>query len=266
MTGYTSVGFGETASIPEDLFFLNPTYQHMIPGKRDYGYLWSKFGWAGILLTLFFVFLIGVMIPSFVNEMRLMTMPTNTTEGRVTNTRISSGKSTSYYLTYAFSVNEVEYTREESITRSEYYARNNGDWVTLTYVKDDPSSSHLGLAGLKWTAISPFVFVIGFFAIMGAVFFISDLPRRRRVARLRRDGQLIFGQLMASNGVMVKRGSGKSRRIDYDVTIYYQLVNPDQKRLDKQETFVRNDLKKKDLQTRGSVAVLYVNDSDYMVL
>lgn len=266
MTSYTSVGFGETASIPEDLFFLNPGYQHMVTGKRAYGYYWSKFGLAGILLTVFFVFLIGIMIPSFVNEMRLMTMETVTTEGRVVDSRVSRGKSTSYYLTYTFSVNDVDYKREESISKSEYNEHNNGDWVTITYVKEDPTSSHLGLAGLHWTAISPFLFVIGFFALMGAVFFISDLPRRRRVARLRRDGQLIFGQLMASNGVMVRRGSGKSRRIDYDVTIYYQFMNPNQKRLDRQETFVRNDLKKKDLQSRGSVAVLYASDDDYMVL
>ncbi|MCA0458611.1 MAG: DUF3592 domain-containing protein [Chloroflexi bacterium] len=266
MNGFANMSLSENASLSKDIFYLNPTYQYMMTGQRNYGYLWSKIGWSGIITAVFLLILAGAFVPPFINEMRLITMPTNTTEGRVVDTRISSGKSTTYYLTYSFSVNNAAYQREESISRDEYYQRKDGDWVTITYVKADPNSSHLGLSGLHWKVISPFVFVIGFFLIFGLIAFLGDRPRRVRVARLRRDGQLIFGQLMASNGVEVRRGSGKSRRIDYDVTIYYQFMNPDHKRLDQQAIFVRNDLKKKELQTRGSVAVLYISDSDFMVL
>lgn len=82
MTGYTSVGFGETASIPDDLFFLNPTYQHRMTGWRNYGYMWSKFGWSGIFWIALSVVLMSLFVPPFINEVRLATLPTNTTEGR----------------------------------------------------------------------------------------------------------------------------------------------------------------------------------------
>ncbi len=266
MTRYTNIGFGETTHIPDDLFFLNPANQYMVTGKRDYRYIRSKFGCAGLIVMMFLSVFIAFMIPPFVNEMRLLMMETNTTEGSVINLRISSGRNTSYYLTYTFSVNNREYTREESITRSEYNERNSGDWVTITYAKGDPTSSHLGLPGMRWMAISPFLFFAGFLIVMGGVLFLSDLPRRRRIVRMRRDGQLILGQIKSTNGKMVRRGSGKSRRTDYDVTLFYEFTNPDHILLNSKETFVRNDLKNRNLPNHGSVTVLYVNNDDFMVL
>ena len=83
---------------------------------------------------------------------------------------------------------------------------------------------------------------------------------------MRRDGQLILGQLRSAGGEMIRRGSGKSRRTDYDVTVRYEFTTPTGKKMDGEKTVTRNDLKKKELQTSGSIAVLYVNDGDYLVL
>lgn len=166
-------------------------------------------------------------------------------------------------MTYTFSVNNRSYRREVSMSKGEY---TKGDWVTITYVIEDPATSHLGLPGFDSGTLLFIVLIPGFFISYGLLLFFKDLPRRRRVARLRRNGQLIFGQLMSSRGKEVQRGWGKSRHTDYDVTIFYQFVNPDQKRIDSNETFIRNDLKNKYLPPHGAVAVLYASDDDFMVL
>src|SRR5215470_14843150 len=102
MGEYQGVGFHESASIPSDLFILNPFRQRMVTGKRNYAYLWSRFGWAGILLTLFALLIIGIALPGLINEVRLATMKTDLTEAQVQDHRVSHGKSTSYYVTYEF--------------------------------------------------------------------------------------------------------------------------------------------------------------------
>src|SRR5690349_8678920 len=102
MGEYQGVGFHESASIPDDLFILNPFRQRMVTGKRNYRYLWGRFGWASIFLTIFMLFMIGVAMPGLINEVRLATMKTDLTEAQVQDHRVSHGKSTSYYVTYEF--------------------------------------------------------------------------------------------------------------------------------------------------------------------
>jgi hypothetical protein len=266
MGEYQGVGFHERANIPDDLFILNPFRQRMITGKRNYRYLWSRFGWAGILLTLFGLLIIGVAMPGLINEVRLATMKTDLTEAQVQDHRVSHGKSTSYYVTYGFKENGQVFSREESVSSSEYNQWSIGDYVNVTYAVEDPNTSHLGGKGIHWGSVAFVPIILIILAIIGGVTWASGRPMRLRVQRLQREGQIIFGQLKSSRGQRITRGSGKSRHTDYDVTILAQFTSPTGKKIDTQATFVRDDLKKKELPTSGSVAILYGSDSDVLLL
>src|SRR5258706_16355738 len=112
MGEYQGVGFHDSTSIPADLFILNPFRQRMITGKRNYAYLWKRFGWVSIILTFFLLIIVGFAMPSLINEVRLATMKTASTEARVEDHHVTHGKSTSYYLTYMFKEKGQEYSRE----------------------------------------------------------------------------------------------------------------------------------------------------------
>jgi len=266
MGEYQGVGFQESASIPSDLFILNPFRQQLVTGRRNYRYLWSRFGCGGVFLTFFVLVMIGIGMPRVITEVRLATMKTASGEAKVVDHQISHGKSTTYSITYELTVKGQTYGGDESVSSSEYNDWPIGTYVQVTYAVDDPCTSHLGGAGINWLSIIYLPIILGIVLIIGFFWWRNSRAMRLKIRHLQQDGQLIFGQLKSSSGTLIKRGSGKSRRTDYDVTIYCQFLNPSGKKVDAQATFTRNDLKKKELQTTGSVAVLYVNDADYMVL
>jgi len=266
MSMYEGVGFSNSATIPDDLFLLNPFNQKTVTGRLNIGYALRRFGCGGVLITLFALFMIGLTIPPFLTEYRLATSKTGQTKAEITDHRISSGKSTSYYVTYQFTVNNQIYSQEDSVSRDEYYSYEVGGHIPITYVASDPDIAHIGENGIHWSSLLPMFFIDGFFLLMAVLLGSSQIPQYRRIRRMKRDGQLILGQLQGAGGEMIRRGSGKSRRTDYDVTIRYEFTTPTGKKMNGEKTVTRNDLKKKDLQTSGSVAVLYVNDNDYMVL
>ncbi len=266
MGQFQAVGFGSSISVPEDLFILNPMHQHMITDTWNYGYLWNKFGWGVVISLLVFIIFVVVSAPQIINEVRLSILKTEHLDAQVTDHRVSRGKSTSYYVTYTFTVNERTYSREESVSSGEYNTLEVGGRIAITYAVNDPNTSHVGGSGFHWKSILGIFFFAVFILIIGIIWTVQAMPNMMRIRRLRRDGQLIFGRLMSSSDAMIKRGSGKSKRTDYDVTIYYRFMTLTEKTIDTKATFTRNDLKNKLLQTTGSVAILYVSDSDYMVL
>jgi hypothetical protein len=267
MGQYQGVGFGESVSIPEDLFILNPSYQRIVTGKRNYRYMLKQYGLVGLFLSIFFAVIILVSLPGLLTEVRLATLKTAQAKGEIIDHRISrSKKSTSYYVTYQFMANDQTYEREESVSSSEYYSYEVGGSAPVTYVKDDPNTSHIGENGIRWSTMMPALVMGGFVLIFIIIVLFSKLPHYLRIRRMKRDGQLILGHLKSSSGMLVTRGSGKSRRTDYDVTIHYEFTTPTGKTINTNSTCPRNDLKKKELQTQGTIAVLYVNDSDFLVM
>lgn len=267
MSIYEGVGFSNSANIPDDLFILDPSHQKMVTGKRNYRYIWSKFGIAGLFIAFFIGLMFAIALPEFMTEFRLATSKTGQAKAQVTDHRVSRGsKSTSYYITYAFMGNERSYTHEAQATSSEYNNYEIGSTIPVTFVLSDPTVSHIGENGIRWTQITPILIMVGVFLLIGIIWQITLMPKYFRMRRMRRNGQIILGQLKGTYGEMIKRGSGKNRRTDYDVTAYYQFTNPNGRKIDSQATFTRNDYKKKDLPQSGSVAVLYVSGEDYLLL
>ncbi len=267
MTTIEGVGFSNSASIPDDLFILNPSHQKMVTGKRNYSYLWAKYGIGALLAVFFFGVTLAIGLQEIVTEFRLATSKTIQTTGQVTDHRYSVGsKSTTYYLTYEFTNNEHTYTHEVVVDRGEYDSLNISADIPITFLASDPTISHLGDKGIRWSQLRYLILIIGVFVVIGIIWQVVKIPKYLRMKRMRRDGQVILGQLKGTYGEMIKRGSGKNRRTDYDVTAYYQFKNPNGRWIDGQTTFTRNDYKKKELPQTGSVAVLYVSGEDYLVL
>ncbi len=267
MISIEGVGFSDSASIPDDLFILNPSHQKMVTGKRNYSYIWTQYGIVGLLIVFFIGMTLLIGLSELVTEFRLATAPTIQTIGEVTDHRVSVGsKSTTYYLTYAFTNNEHTYSREVVVDNGEYSRMNIGNEIKVTFLATDPTVSHIGEKGIRWSELRFLIFIVGFFIIGGVIWQLIMIPKYLRMRRMRRDGQLIVGQLRGTYGEMIKRGSGKNRRTDYDVTAYYQFTNPNGRKIEGQSTFTRNDYKKKELPQAGSVAVLYVSGEDYLLL
>ena len=139
MGEYQGVGFHESASIPADLFILNPLRQHLVTGRHNYRYLWSRFGWGGVLLTFFVLFMIGTGMPRVINEVRLATMRTASGEATVVDHHVSHGNSTTYTITYELTIKGQIYSQDESVSRSEYDKWPIGTYVNVTYAVDDPA-------------------------------------------------------------------------------------------------------------------------------
>jgi hypothetical protein len=119
---YEGVGFGNSLGIPDDLFILNPSHQKMMTGKRNYRYLWNRFGVAGLIVCLFIGLMFMIELPEIITEFRLATSKTGQVQGQIIDHRVSQGsKSTSYYVTYKFTANEHNYTREAQVNSTEYH-------------------------------------------------------------------------------------------------------------------------------------------------
>ena len=266
MSTFEGVGFSNSTSIPDNLFILNPNHQKMVTGKRNFGYLWNRFGIAGLLVAFFIGIIIAIGLPEMITEFRLATSKTGQTKAQVSDNRISHGKSTSYYVTYEFTTNDRTYSHEAQVTSTEYNHYDIGSTFPVTFLLSDPTYSHIGESGIRWTEIIPILIMLGVLLLGGIIWWIILLPQKLRFGRMRRDGQVILGQLKGTYGEMIRRGSGKGRHTDYDVTAYYFFTSPSGRKIEAQMTFVRNDLKKKELPQAGSVAILYVNDADYIIL
>lgn len=267
MGTFEGIGFSNSASIPDDLFILNPSYQKMVTGKRNYRYMWSQYGITGLFIAFFIGVAFLVALPELITEFRLATSKTNQTTGQVIDHRASVGsKSTTYYLTYQFTNDERTYTREVIVDSGEYNTLNMKTETPVTFLVSDPNVSHIGGKVFRWSQLRFALFIVGFFIIGGIIWQVIMIPKYLRMRRLRRDGQIILGRLKGTFGEKVIRGSGKSRRTDYDVTVYCQFKNPNGRWINGQATFTRNDYKKKDLPQTGSVAVLYVSGEDYLIL
>jgi len=267
MTTIEGVGFSNSASIPDDLFILNPSHQKMVTGKRNYSYIWTQYGVASLLVCLFGGLTLLLALPEFLTEFRLATAKTVQTIGQVTDHRISArSKSTTYYITYEFTNNEHTYRREVAVDAGEYDNLNISAKIPVTFMTSDPNVSHLGEKGIRWSQLRLFIFIFGAFVVGGVIWQVIRIPKYLKMRRMWRDGQIIVGQLKGTYGEMIKRGSGKNRRTDYDVTVYYQFTNPNGRKIDSEATFTRNDYKKKELPQNGSVAVLYVSGDDYLIL
>lgn len=109
-------------------------------------------------------------------------------------------------------------------------------------------------------AIGLFVVIMGFALYSG----IRDIQRMNRLAA---NGVVLVGQIVQIYGRWVSSGSGKNRSRSYKVTAQCRVKLPDGRIFSAQGTATRGDLRNAVLPNPGApIAILYVDDKDYMVL
>jgi hypothetical protein len=182
-------------------------------------------------------------------------------EGNMTDTRMISGKSDTYYLTYEFVVREGRYvgtyTREQQVKKDLYDRFEPRKAIPILYDPNDPSLSVVAETNSPpyvETAVGVISLLIG--AGVGAWGFY-ELKGKMQLAT---EGQLIYGE--------ITKCSGRNERHGSYVAVRYLFVSPETGKQIRQKTRkIRNDLRKLGLPQPGTaVAIMYRDDEHHAML
>jgi len=258
----------ETVSI-SDLFLLNTAHRDFVLGKSRSlrAPLMLGMGGCGVLFITPFVlaglFILGFAVTNWINTIRLNTGGV-TVQGQIVDLDVDyDSDGDTYYATYRFSPLDTRqsYTHRESISSGFYGKLKEGSWVNVTYHRSDPTLSRLADdAGSDMTQnILLTVFTLVWNLFVGGLVF-AGITTYRRSKRLEREGRLIKGTVVSCKG-------HTDSDDDYTIKLKYTFRSPTGRAINKQESHIRNDLKKAALPAPGtSVAVLYADDTCYQVM
>jgi hypothetical protein len=185
-------------------------------------------------------------------------------QGEIISRTRSSGKSTSYYLTYEFGVkgSDTRFTRQQTVRRAAYEAHPEGSLVTVVYLPDDPSVSRLAGKDADDSVMQASVPESGLFVLITSVIMFVLLRPVVRDRWLARNGRILEGKVVKSSG----RLAGSKRRY-YRLTVQYRFISPSGTVLSGKQGARRDDLRHSPLPGPGTpVAVLYVDDRHYKML
>jgi hypothetical protein len=261
-------------SIPaSDMFLLNPGNRAVVEGKS------RRLGHRILLqemltfIALIPLILLGcwgmIQTVKAVSDMsRLSQSSALTVTGEIVGRRISTGKSTSYYVAYRFrdTGSENEYQREQMVSAATYERLAEGSPVTVRYVPMDPTISSLGGSDADNTylvsvSISMIIFIpfLLLSSVVGKNVLKSARRKIERQQRLVREGRVLPGQVISCDGRQYKGL--------YTVRVRYRFRSPTDKELISLASRGRNDLRTAKLPQQGTpVAVLYVNSKLYELL
>jgi hypothetical protein len=247
-------------------FLLLPRNLRFVHGRERYPAVGADAltGFLGGLLILLvggFFALQFVLYTHVLNDGKL-------TQATVISRRWSSGKSTSYYLTFQYqvSVNDKKpqsYTYEQQVGLDSYNRYLEGSKVSIKYLPDSPNEARLAGAdqdsslqfGMLFGAI-----MMGFFATLMFGFCVYPTVRDWNMAE---KGHLVYGQLLGCSGQMT---SGKNRYFKVSAEYTFQSPTTGQLLHGRQDA-ARNDLKKQPLPHHASpVAILYVDDQHFRMM
>jgi uncharacterized protein DUF3592 len=177
----------------------------------------------------------------------------------VTDGHKTSGRSTTYYLTYSYDVDingqTKEFTNEETVSASRYDSTAIGAHVSIRYLPDDPAMARL----LDEPSNNIILVIVGVAFLVGAAFMIFAFVRQyRRDRTLERDGQIITGSVVKSsiNGVGNKR----------QVHVQYTFNSPLGVELKGKQSERRRDVQLADVPPGTKVAVVYHDDKTFRLL
>jgi hypothetical protein len=215
---------------------------------------------AATIVTLIGIIVLAILVGQWRTWIRFRDEGTYTT-AVIVDHRVRSGKSKSYYLTFRYDApvagDPRSFTLEENVGRDLYNRLPLGASSQARYLLARPA-----VASIAWTPKLPLGYPLGSFAAV-VVIALSALWLARKWLDLRllsREGRLIGGQLISSQG---RRGSKGS----YTVTLRYRFQTPDGRTLNHEASQTRNDMKQAVLPGYGTpVLVVYVSDKLFQVL
>lgn len=245
----------------EDVFVLNRRNTAYVFGRaRRVGFYYT---WWFLLSALAMTLLIAFTLATAFNEWNRVTTLEQSgirVKAIVSDHRTVSGKSTSYYLTYRFSVRNQQYQREQNVGSGTYNRFPPGAPITISYLASDPSISMLAGDAEDNSDLVSFTIIFALVDVGGLIMAGYLGVRSLRYRRLSRDGKLLRGEVLACTGLRGYKGA-------YTVSLRYAFRDPGGQNVEKLVKTVRNDLKKKGLPRPGTpVAVMYVDESLYEVL
>ncbi|MBX3082197.1 MAG: hypothetical protein KF716_11245 [Anaerolineae bacterium] len=218
--------------------------------------------WVQAFMLLFVVFMLGVVYQGGFNLLRWLFTNIDGTPIRasVIDRRVSHGKSTSYTVTYAFTVDDQRYVVSQLVDYDIYNKSN--ELVDVMYWRPNPNFARLSgeyevgfmFFGSLFQFSCPGTFVI----LIGAFVVASFRDWRKLVAkqrRLRDEGRLIYGEVITCRGY-------KKAKQGYKLTIRYgfRTPDPDGRWVNREESRVVNWMQRKPLPIKGTpVAVLYAD-------
>lgn len=247
----------------DQIFLLYPQHESFL--TEGHGNLKNPALWEvifSIIFTAIMIAIYGWFIVTEINERNVLQQleaEGTTTTATIISHRTSSGKSTTYYVTYQFGVEQPNnppqtYTHEQSVSRNIYNLGDNAP-IAIRYLPNNPNVSRVqGSKRNDWV-----------YPIMGLVFLIfpvllfHTLNQYLRKKRLEREGQVIMGELQACTSRYVKGG--------YRVDTKYTFLSPMGDEITGKTTSICNHLKKQRLPLQGErVAVIYVSDRLHRML
>ncbi len=249
--------------IDRDSFLLHPEHRNFVLGKSKSLNRNSIFGvgCATLFASLFVLFGAGFFV-GMVRETYQWFMINQqgvTGSAQVTRLRVSSGDDIdSYLISFQFSHDGSQYTREQSVAQNIYNSAEVGGNIQVVYVPSYPRLAKI--TGTNNLSLGMLLFVIVWNSVVYLVIFFAIRQYRRRKF-LERNGKMLPGEILKSTHLTDSDGD-LSLKVDY---AFY--VPESKKRLTKTEQAQRNDLKGKLPPTRGTpIIVLYYNEQHYMLL
>ncbi len=247
-----------------DVFLLNPANRGFLLGKSrrigDRVLLRETLPFVALIpFILLGLWAMTQMVSAVSDWSRLNQPDAVTATGTITERHVSTGKSTSYSVTYRFYDHDQPHEREQMVNLSTYSRLVEGAQTTIKYLPGDPRISSLGGSDSDNTyVISLIVATVLFIPLL--VFMLISMrttllrvwPKVERKRQLAREGKILKGQVLSS---FASTSGG-----NYRLTVRYSFQSPKGHEVIKMASRKRNDLKEADLPKAGTpVAILYVN-------
>jgi Protein of unknown function (DUF3592) len=249
---------------PADVFLLNPGNRGYLLGKSrrigDRVLLRELLPFIGLVPLLLLGLWGMVRFVSVVSEWSQLNRDnTPNVTGTIAERHTSTGKSTTYYVTYGFNANDQAYQREQIVSQGTYARLVEGTPVTVKYLRSDPRISALSGSDSDDTYLISLTIAMVIFIPLLALMLVAMRnmfrqigPKVERKRQLMREGKLVKGQVLSSYGT--------ESRGNYRVTVRYGFRAPDSHDVIKLASRNRNDLTEAALPKAGTtVAVVYVN-------
>ena len=177
----------------------------------------------------------------------------------VTDGHKTTGRTTTYYLTYSYDVDvngeKQTFTNEETVSADLYDSTAIGAHVSIQYLPDDPATARL----IDEPSNNTILVIVGIAFIVGAAYMIFYFVRQyRRDRRLERDGQIITGSIVKSSIT----GVGNKRQVH----IQYTFNSPLGVELKGKQSERRRDVELAAVPPGTKVAIVYRDDKTFRIL
>jgi len=182
------------------------------------------------------------------------------TQAVVSGESQTSGKSTTYYVYFSYSVNGQSYNTRQSVQYGTYLNLGQGSPVAIRYLPDDPTQARLSGASADESTITLdfIILAVGVLTVVISLYWLNIHMQRTR--RLVAGGQLIDGEVVEAH---VSRSKSS-----YSLKLTYGFTSPASgQALTRSESAGRNDLRNNTAPAPNTpVKVLFLDDNTYRVL